>query len=162
MSYVYKNLESVLHSLKTGTRQVIRDIGNLDSAAYEVRVSAAMLSQYCDGNKLDKFMPIDVLMQLEKTGEGIPHVTKYMADHHGYLLIKKPENPPRDINLHNISDLVKEFGEFLAVSNKAINHEGRISADEVVRYDIERETQDVIDQLLGIKQRLTQIREAGE
>lgn len=156
--------QMALNSLKSASKRVVNDIGSLENAAALVRVSGPMMSLYCDKNRPSKYMPIDILLTLEaeRPSDAMPPVTQYMADFHGYLLVAKPETIAGEVTFETIADVMTHFSEFMAVTGKSLGHDGDISADEIKKYGIEKEIQDVIDRLVGIKQAVTRIRELGD
>ncbi len=72
--------------LKTATHALVRDVGGVDAAAAAARVGRSMLSDYGHPQKPGMFMPVDVVLDLERALRR-PVVTQQLALAQGYDLV---------------------------------------------------------------------------
>ncbi len=110
---------SLYRGLKSATRELIDGFGPQKASAALVRVGQTELSDYANINRLDRFMPIDVVADLEsKLG---PVVTRQLAELTGHVLVALPK-VGGDAELMRVSarvlkevgDVLWRLGEFLA------------------------------------------------
>jgi hypothetical protein len=74
-------------ALKTATRLLVRDVGDLAAAASATRVSGAHIARFYDQQFDTTLAPIDVVADLERVG-GNPRVTAELARLSGYRLVR--------------------------------------------------------------------------
>ena len=136
--------------LKKHTEALVKDVG-IEAACKLTGRSKATLGRYYSDQVEhgDRFMPIDVVAQLE-SGARHPHVTAALADLRGVTLSydsDKHEASSKGVN-QDVVALAQRFGMLMAEYNQAIG-DGRISANEAKR--MLRETLAIQQVLLDMK-----------
>ena len=136
--------------LKKHTEALVKDVG-IEAACKLTGRSKATLGRYYSDQVEhgDRFMPIDVVAQLE-SGARHPHVTAALADLRGVTLSNdsdKHEASSKGVN-QDVVALAQRFGMLMAEYNQAIG-DGRISANEAKR--MLRETLAIQQVLLDMK-----------
>lgn len=141
---------SVASYLKKHTEALVKDVG-IESACELTGKSKATLGRYYSdsGEHDDRFMPIDVVAQLEASSR-FPHVTAALADLRGITLSYDGERrnaSSAGVN-HDVVALAQRFGILMAEYNHAIG-DGKISINEAKR--LLRETLAIQQVLLEMK-----------
>ena len=136
--------------LKKHTEALVKDVG-IESAAEICGKSKATLGRYysADPDHADRFMPIDVVAQLEASSR-FPHVTAALADLRGITLSydgEKRNATSSGVN-QDVVALAQRFGMLMAEYNQAIG-DGKISINEAKR--LLRETLAIQQVLLEMK-----------
>ncbi len=122
------------NALKTGTKQVLADLGGADAAVTCTRVQRSQLYDY--GNvAVDKFTPIDVVLDLERVG-GTPHITAALARAQGYMLMPIEIARDRSELSALMAEIGRDFGELFATAATALSHD---KLTEQERLDLVRE-----------------------
>lgn len=126
--------------------QLVRAAGGVEAAAGFCRLGKSQLSDVGNVNISDKFMPLDVIDDLEAVTAGTPgwpQVTRALARRRGFELVPMPEASDVEIDwLQHIAQLSKEAGD--VVSKLAANAAGGITAAEIKRAEIVREFDELV------------------
>ena len=125
---------SVASYLKKHTEALVKDVG-IESACELTGKSKATLGRYYSDSDEhdDRFMPIDVVAQLEGSSR-FPHVTAALADLRGITLsydAEKRNATSAGVN-HDVVALSQRFAMLMAEYNHAIG-DGKISVNEAKR-----------------------------
>jgi hypothetical protein len=141
---------SIASYLKKHTEALVKDVG-IEAACEITGKSKATLGRYYSDSDEhdDRFMPIDVVAQLETTSR-FPHVTAALADLRGITLSydgEKRNATSSGVN-QDVVALAQRFGMLMAEYNQAIG-DGKISINEAKR--LLRETLAIQQVLLEMK-----------
>lgn len=141
---------SIASYLKKHTEALVKDVG-IEAACEITGKSKATLGRYYSdsGEHDDRFMPIDVVAQLEEASR-FPHVTAALADLRGITLSydgEKRNATSTGVN-QDVVALAQRFGMLMAEYNQAIG-DGKISINEAKR--LLRETLAIQQVLLEMK-----------
>ncbi len=141
---------SIASYLKTHTEALVKDVG-IEAACEITGKSKATLGRYYSDSSEhdDRFMPIDVVAELEATSR-FPHVTAALADLRGITLSydgEKRNATSSGVN-QDVVALAQRFGMLMAEYNQAIG-DGKISINEAKR--LLRETLAIQQVLLEMK-----------
>jgi hypothetical protein len=136
--------------LKKHSEALVKDVGIEAACALTGRSKATLGRYYSDQDEHgDRFMPIDVVAQLEAAAR-FPHVTAALADLRGITLsydAEKRNAPTKGVN-QDVVALAQRFAMLMSEYNSAIG-DGRISANEAKR--MLRETLAIQQVLLEMK-----------
>ena len=86
-------LASTRAALKTTFRALINRLGGYEAAAAACERSPSRLHGYADPTALDRFVPVDVLAELESCA-GVPLVTAALARASGFMLVRQAAPGP--------------------------------------------------------------------
>ena len=141
---------SIASYLKKHTEALVKDVG-IEAACEMTGKSKATLGRYYSDSDEhdDRFMPIDVVAQLEASSR-FPHVTAALADLRGITLSydgEKRNATSSGVN-QDVVALAQRFGMLMAEYNQAIG-DGKISVNEAKR--LLRETLAIQQVLLEMK-----------
>jgi hypothetical protein len=141
---------SIASYLKKHTEALVKDVG-IEAACEMTGKSKATLGRYYSDSDEhdDRFMPIDVVAQLEASSR-FPHVTAALADLRGITLSydgEKRNATSSGVN-QDVVALAQRFGMLMAEDNQAIG-DGKISINEAKR--LLRETLAIQQVLLEMK-----------
>jgi hypothetical protein len=141
---------SIASYLKKHTEALVKDVG-IEAACEITGKSKATLGRYYSDSDEhdDRFMPIDVVAQLEEASR-FPHVTAALADLRGITLsydAEKRNATSSGVN-QDVVALAQRFGMLMAEYNQAIG-DGKISINEAKR--LLRETLAIQQVLLEMK-----------
>ena len=141
---------SIESYLKKHTEALVKDVG-IEAACEITGKSKATLGRYYSDSDEhgDRFMPIDVVAQLEAAAR-FPHVTSALADLRGITLsydAEKRNAPTKGVN-QDVVALAQRFAMLMAEYNAAIG-DGVISVNEAKR--MLRETLAIQQVLLDMK-----------
>ncbi len=141
---------SIESYLKKHTETLVKDVG-IEAACEITGKSKATLGRYYSdsGEHDDRFMPIDVVAQLEGSSR-FPHVTAALADLRGITLsydAEKRNATSSGVN-QDVVALAQRFGMLMAEYNQAIG-DGKITINEAKR--LLRETLAIQQVLLEMK-----------
>jgi hypothetical protein len=136
--------------LKKHTEALVKDVG-IEAACELTGKSKATLGRYYSDSDEhdDRFMPIDVVAQLEAASR-FPHVTAALADLKGITLsydAEKRNAQSKGVN-QDVVALAQRFAMLMSEYNTAIS-DGRISVNEAKR--MLRETLAIQQVLLEMK-----------
>ncbi|MDZ4094234.1 MAG: hypothetical protein U1D35_04915 [Paracoccaceae bacterium] len=149
---------SVESYLKKHCEALVKEVGIEAACALTGKSKATLGRYYSDtGEHGDRFMPVDVVAQLE-AASSFPHVTSALADLRGITLgydAEKRNAQSAGIN-SDVVALAQRFGMLMAEYNQAIG-DGKISINEAKR--LLRETLAIQQVLLEMKLNLEE--EAG-
>lgn len=125
---------SIESYLKKHTEALVKDVG-IEAACELTGKSKATLGRYySDASEHDdRFMPIDVVAQLEGASR-FPHVTAALADLRGITLSydgEKRNSESKGVN-QDVVVLAQRFAMLMSEYNQAIS-DGRISVNEAKR-----------------------------
>ncbi|NJM84590.1 MAG: hypothetical protein HC844_21065 [Tabrizicola sp.] len=141
---------SVATYLKKHSEALVKDVGIEAACALTGKSKATLGRYYSDSEEHDdRFMPIDVVAQLE-TASKFPHVTAALADLRGITLSYDTERrnaPSTGVN-QDVVALAQRFAVLMSEYNQAIG-DGRISINEAKR--LLRETLAIQQVLLDMK-----------
>lgn len=76
----------VNYALKAATRKLVEHCGGQTYAAEQTRVPQSNLSDYGSNQKPERFMPADVILDLERAA-GDPILTRELAEQQGFVLV---------------------------------------------------------------------------
>lgn len=141
--------------LKKHSEALVKDVG-IEAACKLTGKSKATLGRYYSENEGhdDRFMPIDVVAQLE-AASSYPHVTTALAELRGITLsygTYRPDEGRQNVN-QDVVALAQRFAQLMAEYNVAIS-DGVISINEAKR--MLRETLAIQQVLLDMKLHLEQ------
>lgn len=141
---------SIESYLKKHTETLVKDVG-IEAACEITGKSKATLGRYYSDNPEhgDRFMPIDVVAQLEAASR-FPHVTSALADLRGITLSydhEKRNATSKGVN-QDVVALAQRFAMLMSEYNSAIA-DGKISVNEAKR--MLRETLAIQEVLLEMK-----------
>ena len=141
---------SIATYLKKHTEALVKDVG-IEAACQVTGKSKATLGRYYSDNDehSDRFMPIDVVAQLEGASR-FPHVTSALADLRGITLSydsEKRNAQSSGVN-QDVVTLAQRFAVLMSEYNSAIG-DGKISINEAKR--LLRETLALQQVLLDMK-----------
>ncbi len=136
--------------LKKHTEALVKDVG-IEAACELTGKSKATLGRYYSDNDEhdDRFMPIDVVAQLEAASR-FPHVTSALAELRGITLsydAEKRNSQSKGVN-QDVVALAQRFAMLMSEYNTAIG-DGKISVNEAKR--MLRETLAIQQVLLDMK-----------
>ncbi len=142
---------SIESYLKKHTEALVKDVGVEAACEVTGRSKATLGRYYSDSDEHgDRFMPIDVVAQLEAASR-FPHVTAALADLRGvtlsYDVEKRNVEPSHSVN-QDVVALAQRFAMLMAEYNNAIA-DGKITANEAKR--MLRETLAIQQVLLDMK-----------
>ena len=141
---------SIQSYLKKHTEALVKEVGVEAACALTGKSKATIGRYYSDADEHgDRFMPIDVVAQLEAASR-FPHVTEALADLRGITLsydTEKRNSQTSGVN-QDVVALAQRFAMLMAEYNAAIS-DGRISANEAKR--LLRETLAIQQVLLDMK-----------
>lgn len=141
---------SIASYLKKHTEALVKDVG-IEAACEMTGKSKATLGRYYSDSDEhdDRFMPIDVVAQLEAAAR-FPHVTSALADLKGITLsydAEKHNSGSKGVN-QDVVALAQRFAMLMSEYNSAIS-DGRITVNEAKR--MLRETLAIQQVLLEMK-----------
>lgn len=141
---------SVASYLKKHTEALVKDVG-IEAACELTGKSKATLGRYYSDSDEhdDRFMPIDVVAQLEASSR-FPHVTSALADLRGITLsydAERRNSQSKGVN-QDVVALAQRFAMLMSEYNSAIG-DGKISINEAKR--LLRETLAIQQVLLDMK-----------
>ncbi|MBE0552806.1 MAG: hypothetical protein IH625_03865 [Rhodobacteraceae bacterium] len=141
---------SIESYLKKHTETLVKDVGIEAACALTGKSKATLGRYYSDaGEHDDRFMPIDVVAQLEAASR-FPHVTSALADLRGITLSYDTERrnaASKGVN-QDVVALAQRFAMLMSEYNQAIG-DGKISVNEAKR--MLRETLALQQVLLDMK-----------
>ncbi len=142
---------SIESYLKKHTEALVKDVGVEAACEVTGRSKATLGRYYSDSDEHgDRFMPIDVVAQLEAASR-FPHVTAALADLRGvtlsYDVEKRNVEPSHSVN-QDVVALAQRFAMLMAEYNNTIA-DGKITANEAKR--MLRETLAIQQVLLDMK-----------
>jgi hypothetical protein len=141
---------SVASYLKKHSEALVKDVG-IEAACELTGKSKATLGRYYSDSDEhdDRFMPIDVVAQLEASSR-FPHVTSALADLRGITLsydAERRNSQSKGVN-QDVVALAQRFAMLMSEYNSAIG-DGKISINEAKR--LLRETLAIQQVLLDMK-----------
>lgn len=136
--------------LKKHTEALVKDVG-IEAACELTGKSKATLGRYYSdqAEHADRFMPIDVVAQLE-AASSFPHVTAALSDLRGITLSydgAKRNSTSTGVN-HDVVALAQRFAQLMSEYNLAIS-DGKITVNEAKR--MLRETLAIQEVILEMK-----------
>lgn len=139
---------------KRAASQLVKAAGGVEAAAELCRLGKSQLSDVGNVNSPDKFMPIDVVRQLEEVTQGLPgwpHVTRHLACAAGFELVRRPDADAGGETdwLAHIARVSKEAGD--VVSKIAGHAAGGLTADEIKRGELLRECRELVAAAVNIE-----------
>lgn len=141
---------SVARYLKKHTESLVKEVGIEAACAVTGKSKATLGRYYSDSDEHeDRFMPIDVVAQLEATA-AFPHVTSALADLRGITLsYDTARSTPATTGVNqDVVVLAQRFAMLMSEYNAAIS-DGKISVNEAKR--LLRETLVIQQVLLQMK-----------
>lgn len=141
---------SVARYLKKHTESLVKEVGIEAACAVTGKSKATLGRYYSDSDEHeDRFMPIDVVAQLEATA-AFPHVTSALADLRGITLsYDTARSTPATSGINqDVVVLAQRFAMLMSEYNAAIS-DGKISVNEAKR--LLRETLVIQQVLLQMK-----------
>ncbi|MGK2741047.1 phage regulatory CII family protein [Tepidicaulis sp. LMO-SS28] len=140
-------------SLKEATTRLLMGFPTVEKAARHCRAQRSTLDEYANTNRRDRFIPVDVALDLEhKLGD--PVITSYMARRSGYALYKLPNGQISPKWESHFSKIVKEGSEVFAAAADALA-DGSISPEEAT--NIIKELDEAIHSFVDFRKSLEQV-----
>jgi hypothetical protein len=138
--------------IKQAWRDLVKACGGPEKVAELTRAgNRGLISQYSQPHCMDRFPPLDVVMDLEAEC-GVPYVTRVLADMLGLDIV------PRQVSRSNlpirslIAAVTRESADLTARFLEA-SEDNRLSADE--RTELRREAEEAIEKLNELRLALT-------
>ncbi len=132
--------EQVIRDLRTGWRQIVKDMGGVDATAKVAQTTISQVSIYGNPNG-DSLPSLATVLAVEMDlGVGFAHVTEAMARATGHILVPDRALAPGDL-AQLMAKVGKETGEVFARYALALS-DGTVCAED--RLAIIRELEDVI------------------
>lgn len=129
-----KGIMSISTYLKKHSEALVKDVGIENACEIAGKSKATLGRYYSDSDEhADRFMPIDVVAQLEAVAR-FPHVTSALADLRGITLAYDSErrnSTSSGVN-HDVVALAQRFAMLMSEYNLAIG-DGKISINEAKR-----------------------------
>jgi len=149
---------------KLATRALVRAVGGQEACPGFARYTRHQsYSEFASIEQADKFMPLDVIIDLEAVTHGTPAhpaVTSYLCELAGGVFVRKPDPRDQGGDLHTrLAALAKEHGELMAALLPRL--QGGLSAAEVRDGQLVREGRDMIASAIELVTLIEAI-EAGE
>lgn len=96
--------------LKAGTRRALSLAGRANGFSLVTRVEPPVLSKYGSPSEEASFMPVDVVLDLERE-IGLPLITEMLAAMQGFRLV--PLDPQRgaQVGVEDLADVARETGD---------------------------------------------------
>jgi hypothetical protein len=113
-------------ALKTATKALVLSLGGFDAAETVCDRSTARLHGYTDFTAMGRFVPVDVLLDLEAVAPA-PRVTAMLAALAGYRLVRQPA--AGGAPLRALAELLRSSGMATATAADAMA-DGQVSAAE--------------------------------
>lgn len=114
--------------IKAATRALVDKAGGQTYAADQTRVPQSKLSEYGSVHKPDRFMPADVVADLE-AAVGEPVVTRELAEQQGYVLVRASAAASPMSMLARVAAIGRSHGTLIEVLSHALD-DGKIEAHE--------------------------------
>lgn len=137
-------------TLKATTKNLVQQVGGQDAASCFTRICRQRLSDYGNLQKPDSNMPVDVVLDLEKT-LGDPLVTRRLAMLQGFALILLPEARPGNQDVQELARIAQEFGDVVERVGKCLSDDGHISPDEIRKHALLGELDELISASVDMK-----------
>lgn len=137
-------------ALKHISRILVEEVGGLDVSAGLTRISKSRIQQCISENHVDAYLPIDVVLQLEKHAE-IRHFSNYIVTQSDATNASKNDSR---IVLDFVA-LANRFGRIMEEYNVALEDDDSVSPQEAKR--IMRHTIDLQRVLISIERKLMDI-----
>jgi hypothetical protein len=139
---------AVYLALKSKCRELVGLFGSQENAATPTRVEQTDISDYCSPNRLWRFMPVDVVMDLESI-VGTPLVTAMLAANINHALVPLPLIAAQRTPLGRVTaQAMKETSEVFARLGGFLD-DGVLDSAEGAQLD--REIDEAILKLLALK-----------
>jgi hypothetical protein len=121
------NLASSLWlGLKTVSRALVQQVGGVEAGAACCRGSKTTLAACYDPHTPDRFLAIDMVLDLERAAAD-PIVTRYLAAQQGFALVQQAALGGDFIS--QVVKLSREYGELSAAFAQA-HADGKLSAED--------------------------------
>ena len=115
--------------IKTAVRALLHAVGGEAKAAEACRVSKSTLSEYANPRHVDRHMPLDVVLELEKATGETP-VTEHLAAEHNSILLRLPDADGELEWLDYLAAIGKEASDVFARTGEYLANDGVIDAIE--------------------------------
>jgi hypothetical protein len=119
--------DATARALKVASKALVAACGGGEAAAAACRLGPSHLSEAGAMHQMDRFLPIDVVVALERAGEAHP-VTSALARLVGCILVPVEPRGAGELPML-LAQLGREVGDVFAASAKALA-DGQISEDE--------------------------------
>jgi hypothetical protein len=140
--------ETAYLRLKAVSRRLTDAAGGPVPAARITRIDAPRLSR-CGSNFEAMFLPLDVISDLEvDTGE--PIVSRELARQAGFVLVPAPVAGAR-LGATDIGCLVKESGDVVSGLVASLEGDNRVTAQDARRFDLLRQSEELVDIAMAIR-----------
>lgn len=106
--------------LKTGWKRVVLDLGGVEAAAACSRTTRSLASDFGNVNNLDRFVPVDVVLDAESLG-GRPLVTEALALLQGYALVPIEARDAGDLAV-KLAEIGRDVAALFATASAALSH----------------------------------------
>ncbi|HEY4344394.1 MAG TPA: hypothetical protein VGN05_08605 [Parvibaculum sp.] len=124
------SLKRTPRSLKHAVANLIAEFPSVEQASRFCRAQASSLSGYANPNQMERIVPVDVVLDLERK-LGRPVVTEFVAARLGYSLVPLPKVRDSDPLGQRIRRIVKEGSKVFVDAADALE-DGEITTDEAV------------------------------
>jgi hypothetical protein len=140
-------------ALKNASLDLVKAAGGFDAAAGFCRIGKSQLSDACSVNHPDKWLPVDVVADLQgvtRGQPGWPFVTRQLAEREALVLVALPAVSSGPDFPAYLAQLAKEGGELMANLATALA-DGKVCSGDVARLDLLREAADVVRVAVAIQ-----------
>lgn len=134
--------------IKTAVRALLHAVGGEAKAAKACRVSKSTLSEYANPRHADRHMPLDVVLELEKSAGETP-VTEHLAAEHNSILLRLPEADGELEWLDYLVTIGKEASDVFARTGEYLANDGVIDATEA--QTLLREVDELLAAVAGMR-----------
>jgi hypothetical protein len=153
-----------LIAFKRATGEMIRGVGGLEAAAGFCRVGKSVLGDNQSINKLDSFVALDVVADLEPLARdrgGWPHVTTELCRANGGMFVALPDPGCVAADIHRCAaDHAKESSEITARIFQAVSR-GKLTPAIVAEHDLLREAREAAEAAMRLLTTIEAVAEAG-
>lgn len=118
-------------AIKAAIRRLNKQAGGVESATFVTRVKKTHLADYGNINCPDKFMPADIIADLE-ADTGQPIITRELAKITGHVLLPVEVNLSKSEWAIRLAKIGKEASDVFAKASDALADDGDIDATEAV------------------------------
>ncbi|MGQ3674275.1 hypothetical protein ACT6QH_02060 [Xanthobacter sp. TB0139] len=147
-------------SLKGAMRRLVEACGGQESAASVTRVAPQTLSRY--GHPQEHvFAPVDVVADLEADADAAL-VTRELAALTGHVLVRLPQGVAGQGRwVRHISDIVQDASALTGRLARALEDDGRVTADEVRGLGLRGAIREAMEGLAALDAELVALKREG-
>ena len=146
-------LSPAQQALKNASLDLVKAAGGFDAAAGFCRIGKSQLSDACSVHHADKWLPVDVVADLQRVTRGQPgwpFVARQLAEREALVLVALPDVSTGPDFPHHLAQLAKEGGELMAKLATALA-DGKVCAADAATLGLVREAADVVRVAVAIQ-----------